>query len=109
MTSIDETFLDRTGRSEDLESSAEFREGESIRVTEPSDSDTFEDTVTSELVEDEGSVDRGRGFVQVGDDTSDEVRLSFGELLKEDGELFLVTLTDRAESTFSNPSTRSSE
>ena len=62
----------------------------SIWITFSTDSDTFEYTITSELVENQVWVNSTRFFVFVGDDASDKVWVSRSQVGHESTERFSV-------------------
>ena len=69
-------------------------EGDPVGEALSADADTFEDTVASELVKDQGGVDLAGSLVVVGDDATDKVGVGVTKGVHQLGELFLVQLGD---------------
>jgi len=90
---VHETLGDGTG-GEDLVALLELGKGNALGETHADDTDTFEDTVAAELVEDEGGINDSGLLDLVGDDATDKVGVGLVEGVEQVLELLLVALAD---------------
>ena len=70
----------------------ELLEGNPVGETLTTDTDTLKDTVTSELIQNQRSIDLARLLLVVGNDASDEVGVGVPQGDHQLGELLLVEL-----------------
>ena len=86
--SIHKTFGDNTW-AQDFVSLSEFLEKNTIGKSLSADTDAFEYTIASQLIQNQVVVDLSSTFVVIGNDTSDKVRLGAIQRVHEASQLFL--------------------
>jgi len=91
--------------SEEFVTLAELLERDPVGETLPADTDTLEDTVAAELVENEGGVDLSTPLVVVGNDAANKVGVRVPQGVHQLGQLFLVQLRDGPEHALAGPGT----
>jgi len=72
----------------------ELLEGDPVGEALSADTDTFEDTVASELVQDQGGVNLSGPLFVIGNDTTNKVGVRVSQGVHQLGQLFLVELGD---------------
>ena len=97
LAAINESLKNDLG-TQDLITLTEVGKRKSVGETSTTDSDTFQDTVATELVEDELDDNLARFLFFVGNDTTDKVRICGVELIHERVELFAMSLRNGTES-----------
>ena len=78
--------------SQEFISLTELLERDPVGESLPANPDSFQDTIASELIEDEGGVDLAGPLLVVGDDAPDEVGVGVLEGDHKPSQLFLVEL-----------------
>jgi hypothetical protein len=81
-------------RGQEVVTLEEFGVDDSVGETLTRDTDTFEDTIATKLVQDDVSVDFSGALLVIGDDATDEVRVGGRKGVHQGVELFLVMSSD---------------
>jgi len=99
LLAIHEAFGNNVG-SKQFISLAELLEGNSVGETLTADTDAFEDTVATQLVEHKRSVDLAGALLVVGNDTANEIGVGVAQCRHQLRQLFLVQLRHSPEHTY---------